>query len=361
MSYIENRKGWFLVMSGLIIILMTFCIAPGSASPQLPCEFYGTATNGGTPVAVGTEITAYVNGVKQGSIRIKETGKYGGTGTFDERLIVLSGENDFSGGAPMITFKIGDTVTDQSVQYTPGTSAEMALTTGGSPVVVKPGAGSQPSSQTPTVITPMQAQPVTPATSSAVPVQAAAPVVTTAPVSMMQAASVPSSPVQAAPVITAVPTAAVPASSGSPTILSISTQVPVNISSATAVPAVTMVPVNATSVKTVAPVMTTAPTAVPTASGSASILSVSTQVPVNNTSTTSVQKTENQTSVPVVTSAPVVPVKTAAPVAVVTPANSNQTNVTANSSSSTSNLSTSSAPATTTTTVSFPSGQTINK
>jgi len=358
MSYIENRMGWFLVISGLVI-LMTFCIAPGSASPQLPCEFYGTATNGGTPVAVGTEITAYVNGVKQGSIRVKETGKYGGTGTFDERLIVLSGENDFSGGAPMITFKIGDTVTDQSVQYTPGTSSEMALTTGGAPVVVKPGAGSQPSSQNPSVVNPMQAQSVTPATSSTVPVQAAAPVVTTAPVSMMQAASVPSSPVQAAPVITAVPTAAVPASSGSPTILSVSTQVPGNSSSATAVPAVTMVPVNATPVKTVAPVMTTPATAVPTVSGSASILSVS--APVNNTSTTSVQKTGNQTSVPVVTSAPVVPVKTAAPVAIVTPASSNQTNVTANSSLSTSNLSTSSAPATTTTTVSFPSGQTINK
>ncbi len=356
MSYIENRMGWFLVMSGLVI-LMAFCIAPVSASPQLPCEFYGTATNGGTPVAVGTEITAYVNGVKQGSIRVKETGKYGGTGTFDERLIVLSGENDFSGGAPMITFKIGDTVTDQSVQYTPGTSSEMALTTGGTPVVVKPGAGSQPSSQAPSTVTPMQAQSSAAASSGTMP-QAAAPVVTTAPVSMMQAASVPSSPIQATPVVTAVPTATVPVSSGSPTILSVSAPAPVNNSSVAVVPAVTMVPVNATPVKTIAPVMTTAPTAVPTSSGSVSILSVS--APVNNTSVGSVLQAGNQTSIPVVTTAPVVPVKTAAPVAVITPANSNQTNITANTNTSTSAVS-SPAPVTGTSTVSFPSGQTINK
>jgi|GEM_PF-1101578 len=357
MSYIENRMGWFLVMSGLVV-LMTFCIAPVSASPQLPCEFYGTATNGGTPVAVGTEITAYVNGVKQGSIRVKETGKYGGTGTFDERLIVLSGENDFSGGAPMITFKIGDTVTDQSVQYTPGTSSEMALTTGGAPVVVKPGAGSQPSSQAPSTETPMQAQSSAATSSGTIPVQAAAPLVTTAPVSMMQAASVSSSPIQVTPVVTAVPTATVPVSSGSPTILSVSAPSPVNNSSAAVVPAVTMVPVNATPVKTIAPVMTTMPTAVPTSSGSASILSVS--APVNNTSAGSVLQGGNQTSIPVVTTAPVVPVKTAAPIAVITPANSNQTNVTANTNTSTSAVS-SPAPVTGTSTVSFPSGQTINK
>ncbi|PWR72979.1 hypothetical protein DK846_05735 [Methanospirillum lacunae] len=335
MSYIENRMGWIMVISGLVI-LMAFCIVPTSASPQLPCEFYGSATNGGTPVAVGTEITAYVNGVKQGSIKVKEAGKYGGTGTFDERLIVLSGENDFSGGAPMITFKIGDTVADQSVQYTPGTSSEMALTSGGTPVVIKTPGGSPSQGSSP--VTPMQAQSTVPSTTTA-------PAGTTAPVSMMQAGSTgtPASVQTVAPVITAAPTSSVPASSGSPTIMSIPTTG--NSSSPVVLPVATSAPTNKTTILT-APVLTTIPTVSVPVSSSPSILSVS--APVNNTSATSIQKTGNQTVSPVTSTAPVVPVKTAAPVVTTV---GNLTNVTKNAT----------VPSNLTSTVSFPSGQTITK
>jgi len=121
---------WIPAVLGLLI-LVSLSISGVSASPQLPCEFYGTVTINGDPAPVGTVIAAYVNSVKQGTISVKESGKYGDVGTFDERLIVLAGENDFSGGAPVITFKIGDKTADQTSPYSPGMSTELALSTGG--------------------------------------------------------------------------------------------------------------------------------------------------------------------------------------------------------------------------------------
>jgi len=337
MSYNENRMGWSLVISGFII-LMAFCIVPGSASPQLPCEFYGTVTNGGTPTTVGTEITAYVNGVKQGSISVKETGKYGGTGTFDPRLIVLSGENDFSGGAPMITFKIGDTVADQSAQYTPGTSSEMALTTGGTPVVVPVPAGqsSQPSSSP---VTSMQGQSVS--STAAVPslVQTPAPVVTTAPVSMMQATStvvpvgttipVVVTPIKTAvPVVTVIPVVTSVPTSVSPSLMSVSTQVNGSSTTSPVLTTVTAVPIDAIPVQTSDSKATVIPvvTVVPATSNSSAILSVST--PAKSSSTTSL-------IIPVVTSKPAnsTPVQTSAsnvtaiPVVTAVPSSSNLTSI----------------------------------
>ena len=130
MNNTMNRMVWIPAALGLAIlaILSTGMVA---ASPQLPCEFYGTVSINGADAPAGTVITAYVNSVEQGKIVVKEPGKYGGTGTFDERLIVLSGENDFSGGTPVITFRIGETVADQDAEYAPGMSSELALTTGG--------------------------------------------------------------------------------------------------------------------------------------------------------------------------------------------------------------------------------------
>ena len=66
---------------------------------------------------------------------------------------------------------------------------EMSLSTGGAPIVIKPGENSETPSQGSSTVTPMQAQSTTAVTSSTSPVQIAAPVVTTAPVSAMQAES----------------------------------------------------------------------------------------------------------------------------------------------------------------------------
>jgi len=73
-------------------VCIAVCGLVSAASPQLPCEFYGTVTVMGSPAPAGTLITAYVNGTNQGSITVTEPGKFGGMGTFDERLIVMTGE-----------------------------------------------------------------------------------------------------------------------------------------------------------------------------------------------------------------------------------------------------------------------------
>ena len=52
-------------------------------------------------------------------------------GTFDERLIVMTGENDFANGAPSITFKVNGQNADQTAAYQPGASSAINLTVSG--------------------------------------------------------------------------------------------------------------------------------------------------------------------------------------------------------------------------------------
>ncbi|HWQ65910.1 MAG TPA: hypothetical protein VN372_03450 [Methanospirillum sp.] len=126
---ISTRMVLIPVIVGLMILIIA--CGPGlAASPQLPCEFYGSVSISGNPAPVGTVITALINKVQQGSITVKEPGRYGGLGTFDERLIVMAGEQDLAAGTPVITFKIGETVADQTAPYSPGTSAELGLSKG---------------------------------------------------------------------------------------------------------------------------------------------------------------------------------------------------------------------------------------
>lgn len=163
-----------------VLFIAGICIATCgvvfAASPQLPCEFYGTVSMQGTPAGIGTVITAYVNGVPQGRITVTEEGKFGGLGTFDERLIVMAGENDFADGVPTITFKINEQTADQSLPYQPGASTQLNLSAGGQAVVPDP---VQPinqtqgnnSTQVPVIVAQVPAQAQTPT-----PVQIVAPV-----------------------------------------------------------------------------------------------------------------------------------------------------------------------------------------
>jgi hypothetical protein len=317
-------------------------------------------TISGSPAPAGTEIAAYVNNVKQGSIKVKETGVYGGVGTFDERLIVLSGENDFSDGAPMIVFKIGDKVADQSTQYTPGTSTELALTTGGTPVVVTPA----PATEQP--VTAMQAEAVL------APPAPVTPLITPAPASgdvqAMAVQTMPNQTILQAPVIP-IPTAApsAPVQAVSVPVVPVATAAPAaQVPSIPVVPPTQPVPVQ-TPVAPVVPVVTAAP--VPQAT--ASMMSVPTQTgttgvtPGNQTPQSVVP---NQTITPVVTPViPVVPAMTAVPsptpVPVVngTPQAVIPTNQTPAVQANVSNSTLNQTPAPATVTVSFPSGQTITQ
>lgn len=129
----NNCTNWIpaLFAAGICIAL---CGLVSAASPQLPCEFYGTATIQGSSAPVGSIITAYVNGTSQGTLTVTEAGKFGGLGTFDERLIVMAGENDFANGVPTITFKINGQAALQNAPYQPvqAPSEPVSRRTGGS-------------------------------------------------------------------------------------------------------------------------------------------------------------------------------------------------------------------------------------
>jgi len=152
-----------LLAAGVCIAL---CGLFSAASPQLPCEFFGTATMQGSPVPVGSVISAYVNGTQQGTITVTEAGKFGGLGTFDERLIVMAGENDFANGVPVITFKVNNQPADQTASYQPGASSQLNLSVGGQaavPAPVQPAPLVNNSTQVPVIVAGAPTQAATPA------------------------------------------------------------------------------------------------------------------------------------------------------------------------------------------------------
>ena len=80
----------------LIIIMVSITGVAAAQAPVIPCEFYGTVMINGEPAPVGTLITVKIDGAECGSITTTETGQYGGTGTFDKRLVV-QGTGDTEG------------------------------------------------------------------------------------------------------------------------------------------------------------------------------------------------------------------------------------------------------------------------
>ena len=121
-----KRRFYLLVLIGVLVGCM--CLAPVIgvlADTTFPEEFHGDVTVNGAPAAVGAKITAKIGGVERGSFTITEAGKYGGTGTFDERLIVYGDEGDIG---QEITFWISDTRASETAVYEPGESKELDLT-----------------------------------------------------------------------------------------------------------------------------------------------------------------------------------------------------------------------------------------
>ena len=79
------NPGVLILMS---IIMVSSTGAVYAQAPMIPCEFYGNVMINDNPAPVGTLIVAKIDGVERGSITTTEIGKYGGEGTFDDRLIV---------------------------------------------------------------------------------------------------------------------------------------------------------------------------------------------------------------------------------------------------------------------------------
>ena len=117
----------------LFIVSLFICFGVSgvaASSPVLPCEFYGTVAIDGIPAPAETEINAYIGDRVAGSIITEESGVYGGTGTFDIRLIVAPVPEELIDGTAVIRFSIGDRFADQTFIFESGHSTELDLTFG---------------------------------------------------------------------------------------------------------------------------------------------------------------------------------------------------------------------------------------
>lgn len=112
----------------LATILLISCIGIAAAAiqvPQLPHEFYGTVIINAEPAPVGTVITATIGGEERGNFTTEEAGTYGGSGTFDLRLLVMGSVEDVG---EQIIFLINGYEADQVAEFSPGTVTVVDLT-----------------------------------------------------------------------------------------------------------------------------------------------------------------------------------------------------------------------------------------
>ena len=96
--------------------------------PLLPEAYYGTATINGIPAPTGTEIIAMIAGIEKGRFTTTTVGIYGGSGTFDPKLIVAGDESDVG---KSITFWLDGTPAYRTNTYNCGTSTNLCLSVEG--------------------------------------------------------------------------------------------------------------------------------------------------------------------------------------------------------------------------------------
>lgn len=140
------NAGKVAARTALATLLLFFLVLICSAgAPALPSEFYGTVTVNGAPAPVGTILSAKINDAERGQYVLTEAGKYGGPGTFDQRLKIVAEESDVSGGNPKVTFWIDGQKAWQETTFQPGVSLNLDLSVGGEqPAVTNVPAGEKP-------------------------------------------------------------------------------------------------------------------------------------------------------------------------------------------------------------------------
>lgn len=111
--------------TGIILLSLIILVSGVSAIPPLPYEFYGNATINGTPAPIGTLITAHIGDIEVGNISINTIGLYGGSATFDKRLVVNGDEKQIG---QYITFRVEGTEAAQKVKLWAGESQRLDLT-----------------------------------------------------------------------------------------------------------------------------------------------------------------------------------------------------------------------------------------
>lgn len=111
-------------------ILLSALVSGAWAVPALPCAFWGSVTINGQPAAVGTTVTALIDGDVRGQITVTETGKYGDYAELMEKLVVEGTEEDVG---KTIRFMVAGMYAPQTASFVSGDgqSLDLSLTTGG--------------------------------------------------------------------------------------------------------------------------------------------------------------------------------------------------------------------------------------
>jgi hypothetical protein len=113
----------------LLAMLLALAVSPAYAdeAPTIPHAFYGTVEINGSPAPVGTEVEAWgegvATGVDQNPIVTTAQGEYGGSGSFDLKLLVWGNIAD---GAT-VTFYVNGFSTGQTAQWHSGEVTEVDL------------------------------------------------------------------------------------------------------------------------------------------------------------------------------------------------------------------------------------------
>jgi len=121
-----------IVRTLLICLLAATIIVTTSATiPTLPCEISGTVTINGEPAPPGAVVSATVDGNQVARITVREPGMIGGSGPFDERLIIQQSaygeEREIQPGAE-IAFFIHGYPADETARFGSGESLRIPIT-----------------------------------------------------------------------------------------------------------------------------------------------------------------------------------------------------------------------------------------
>ena len=125
----------------LLIFSLMLCLLVGAAAavPPIPCEFYGTVTQGGQQAPAGSTIIAYYQGTPHGQLITTQQGFYGGADPYSNRLKVTLSEQEINdccyscGCVLSIEFYINGYKADQTAIFTSGNTVYLPLTASGAP------------------------------------------------------------------------------------------------------------------------------------------------------------------------------------------------------------------------------------
>jgi hypothetical protein len=115
----------FILLAVLLALVATPVYA--STEPTLPHAFYGAVEINGSPAPVGTEVEVRGEGVQTGvdqnPIVTTAQGEYGGSGSFDLKLLVWGNIAD----GTTVTFYVNGFATGQAAQWHSGEVTEINL------------------------------------------------------------------------------------------------------------------------------------------------------------------------------------------------------------------------------------------